>query len=226
MPRVELDVGHVAMSYLMTNIPCFACIACTRGAHFIQLRDAFAMSCNCASIHSNEPHRYGVTSFGLEPADTFVGVATAGALLHAVVRHEARSVLPQNAVVARTIRAALVQLQQGHGDDYRFSSFDVKCVLLSALRINTNGLYSTAVGWLDGIEAAGVTRRVVSARKIARAITSSCMFDRAMERGYAPGGSIADALMLSFASEFHALNSMAKRSANPIFHAGDGDTIG
>ena len=203
MQRRDIDVGRAAMNYLTSNIPCFACIACPHGAHFIQLRDDFAAWCNCASIQSNEPHTYGVTSFALDSTDAFVGIATAGALLHAVVRHEARSVVPQHTEVARSIRTALAQLEQGlDDDDHGFNPYDVACVLHGARRIQTSGIYSTAVAWLDAIESAGVKRRVFSARKIARAITGSCMFDRAMKRGYAPGGPLANALLRSFELEF------------------------
>ena len=142
------------------------------------------------------------SSFGFDSSDAFVEVAMSSALLHAVVRHEARTVLAQDAVVVRTIRAALCELEQGLGDDDRFNAFDVTCVLRGALRVKTMGLYSIAVHWLDAIESAGAKRRVIAARTIARAITGSCMFDRAMERGYAPGGRIARVLLLSFISEF------------------------
>ena len=110
-------------------------------------------------------------------------------------------------MVARIIRASLDQLRCGHGylyaTPYRFfNPFDVNCVLYAALHDNTHSLLAVATTWLSSIESAGINLRFVAARKIARAIIESAMFSRAMERGYAPGGHVADALRESFAREF------------------------
>ena len=196
------------MVYAATHIPCFSRVACADAdMSFIELRNAFAGWCDFNPIRSNTPHTYGVTSFGLDSSDVRSDVMMASAVLHAIVLHEARSTAPEHAMVARIIRASIDQLRRGHGYVYTtphrfFNPFDVNCVLCAALHANTHGLLSVATAWLGSIESAGTKLRSVAARKIARAINESAMFARAMERGYAPGGPLAEALRESFAREF------------------------
>jgi hypothetical protein len=203
----ELDVGRVAMVYAETHIPCFRRVACgDTEMTFIEFRNTFAAWCGYKPVRCNTPHTYGVTSFGLDHSDVCTDVMLSSAVLHAIVRHEARTTAPEAAIVARTIRESLDQIKSGHGYysiPYRFfNPFDVNYVLVAALYEQSRGLRLVATSWLSSLECAGVNLKLVYARKIARVIRDSDMFARAMRRGYAPGGKIADALKESFAREF------------------------
>lgn len=150
---------------------------------------------------------YGVTSYGVDSSDVFTDVSIAGALLHAIVRHEARSFAQQDATVYKAVTSALSQLHNGHCCIHTrpfqfFNSFDVSCVLTAALHKETRGLRLVAKEWLSTIEAAGNRRRLVSAHKIAHTIKNSRWFKDVMNRGYAPGGRIAAALSRAYRREF------------------------
>lgn len=203
----DIDIGKVAMSYLETHVTGFRYIMNVKaGTNFIDIRDAFASSwCHCPCVGNHEPHTYGVTSFGLHASDTYVSVAAAGALLHAIVRHEYLHVPPEHTGVARVIEDALNQLNQRHDTSTTqgfFNPFDVKCVLMTAQHASTRGVRRLASAWIASIESAGARRRGVAAHKIARAITNSNMFKLVMERVYIPGGRVAKALAASFSREF------------------------
>ena len=168
---------------------------------FIELRNVFAAWCDLSSDRSTTPHAYGVTSVERHCAYTCSDVKVASALLNSIVRHESRYTAPEGARVTRTIRAAIHDLTHGeaHSLQYPFCNpFDVITVLVASLDGHTSEVRSAAASWIVSMESAGRYLRAVSARRIARAITMSNAYARAMERGYAPGGRIANALKDSY----------------------------
>ena len=85
------------MFYTKTHIPCFRCVICADiEISFIGLRNIFTGWCDLHPIRSNIPHTYDVTSFGLDESGVSSDVMTAGVILNAIVRHEARSTAPSN----------------------------------------------------------------------------------------------------------------------------------